>query len=283
MNIQEKKEFIKENYHKMSTRKLGKVIGVSGRTVSYHCRNMGLMLTKNKHNVNQSLYKNLNNKNFIYLLGFLWADGYLGYYPNGQSHSTRIETVLSDSEHICGIIDKLDIKYTISKRNRENRQPQQTIFISDSAFSQFLVNNFKFDKKSYISHEHILEKIPENLRVYWFQGYMDGDGFILGEYLNKEKKTRISRGKIEFSSSYDQEWDYISKIIKNLGCDFTIPKYISKKGFKSSKIYMSKVDNCRRFLEWLYEDPSLCLERKYKKYEEFYLKYDKKNIIKGFD
>jgi len=261
---EEIEKFIKENYKKMSTREIGKCLNLHNTTILRYAKKIGITFSRNKNNIKKSLYKNINNKRFVYFLGFLWADGNLRYYPKTKKpNAVSIETLESDSLHIEKIISKIPIKYSTHKRSRKNRKHQQSIIVSDVEFSNFLKNEFKFDKKSYISHEYILNKIPRNLWVYWMQGYVDGDGFIKGNI----KNGKINRGTIQIGSSYDQDWSFLEKIIN---CNVKIKKYISRKGHKSSTLNITKINDCKKFLNWLYEYPEMCLKRKYEKYTKFY-------------
>ena len=231
-------KYILKNYDKETPLEMSQNIGVSRVAIYYHLKKLKLETTKKQNNVDKNLYKKIDNQKFVYFLGFLWADGYLQYYKNGLPNTLKIETVEEDSDHIISVIKNLPIKFGSSKRIRKNRKPQKCIYICDVEFVNFLVNEFQFDKKSYISHENILKKIPEDLHVYWFQGYMDGDGSIRS-YFSKEGYHR--KGVVEFSSSYDQEWDFLSKYIENLGCECKIKKYTGKHNYKNSRLYMLKM------------------------------------------
>lgn len=256
-----RKLFIKEN---KSASQIGKILGwttnhVYGQLTKYKIR-------KNKPRstqwFNQKL-KNLTDEE-IYILGFLWADGYL----NGNNKTKR--------NLQCQIVydDFLDLEKTFNSvgrwgkckreasiKNGVSRQARICLTISDTQ----LINKFivlDFDKKSYISPNKFLNIIPQNKHYLFYRGYVDGDGCFY--ITNKAKHFFIG-------STYNQNWSHIKQLFKQLNINtYNIQKSISKLGHKNSRIRISNLDGVKKIAQYIYQDRlDIGLKRKYEKVQDY--------------
>lgn len=196
-----------------------------------------------------------NTKEVAYLLGFLWADGYI-YKTKNQSVTIRLEFLKKDY---------LDIKNQINKtgywptyyRIRKNRKPQATFVSSNRHLYNFLN---KYDYKLKQNPIPIIQLIPEELRPFWYLGFLDGDGCI---YYNEE----TSASQLTFSGKYNQNWSFIKNLLKDVGIEnFKISRINTSKR-KYSYVRLSRRKDILKLLNYLYKWP-IGLKRKFIKYEE---------------
>jgi hypothetical protein len=259
-------EFLKENYPRKGKDFCSKVLGRSGSSVFKKANRLGITVDKDVKSINNKVAQikhqndrsnddfNVNIEQFIsikkpeiaYLLGFLWADGYI------TRNEIRLEIVKKDMTDIKKVLDSIGT-WTYSDRQRKNWQVVTRATTSNKKLMLFLKEN-DYDKKSYVSADKILSKIPDELKHYWFRGLIDGDGNIY------PPKKRIS-----ISGSYDQNWFFIIDLCSMMDANCNI--YKIDKINKSSVIEINGTNGCK-FGEFIYSGLIFGLSRKYKKYLE---------------
>lgn len=193
-----------------------------------------------------------------YLLGYLWADGYL----NNMSASNRIslEIIEKDASEITEIFNTTG-KWAYSRRERSNRQPQVTFSANNYVIYKYLVLN-DYEVKSRAAPTKILEALPQNLHKHWWRGYFDGDGCFYYNILN-------SCHHASFSGSYDQDWSEVTNLFTNLGVRFKVTQVSSKNGHRSSNARICNKADYLKLGEYLYKDyDGMGLRRKYNKWSE---------------
>ncbi len=192
-----------------------------------------------KHNVNENNFTNIRTPEVAYLLGLIWADGYL---VTGNKYNVEITCLLDDMKNIENIFDKTG-KWRKSIRNRKNRRPVLVIGTSNEKLVDFLRTN-DYQAKSEYPANKILSKIPNNLKRYWFLGLVDGDGCF---YVGKNAK------QFCIASSYNQDWSFVEDLFKEINIPvYEIRKHISKTGSKSSIIRLSNPKEISKLIKYLY-------------------------------
>lgn len=195
-------------------------------------------------------------KELAYFIGFLWADGTIN-----KNKYIVIEILKNDGESIKKIFSKV-ANFKIRYRKRENRQEQMSFFFSDENFVKFLNKNGKYSKTSE-SHEKILNCIPNEYKLYFIRGLIDGDGCFYGE----KDKRNANRTMPQFSiaSNYEQDWSALISYFKNFDIESTVSKRICRNGkYKSSCLRVTGTKNFKKLFNFLYENnDGIFLERKY--------------------
>jgi hypothetical protein len=194
------------------------------------------------------------SKEFVYYLGFLWADG--SVYRNG----IRLELIESDSITLINDFNKIDfIKFNTHRRIREGCKPQMSIYFCNSK----LYDNFfslYFKDKSILSPKELLKITPDNLKRYFYLGLIDGDGCF---YISKNKNTQFS-----ISSSFEQDWSHIEEIFKSLNIKkYKINRRVNKNNMNSqSSIRVTNYNDILKLSDYIYPNGyELGLKRKYDK------------------
>ncbi len=184
-------------------------------------------------------FMNITTKQLSYALGFSWADGYLF-----KNTSLRIECIKEDLEEIKDLFSSCG-NFKIYYRNRKNRKEQMRLEINNKTFCTFLQNH-GYNNKSNISPFSILEKIPEELRKYFFRGIVDGDGCF---YINKKQYLY----QFSIGSTYEQDWSYMELLFNSLNIKYSIHRRIHKKS-KSSIIRITNKKDICTFCKYIYEN-----------------------------
>lgn len=262
----EESEFLKQNYSSKGAEYCSQVLNKSSSKVRARANNFGLILDKpfrvDKEKV--LVYRDfnnifdLNNPKILYLLGFIWADGYIG----------KTVTISNVSKDLDEIIEKIDlvklllgvsIKYRQPQRN--GWQPQTAITFGNKEVIQFLVdNNYT---KSRLNEPIILDKISEHLKHYWFRGYLDGDGCIY--YIASNK----AQCYLSFSGNSHSTYQFL----QDLGQQFSVVPSIKCRKSRINSTYarvtFEGIKRALPILDYIYQgwdEFNLGLERKYQKY-----------------
>lgn len=190
-----------------------------------------------------------------YILGFIWADGYL--YK--KSNTCSIEIIKSDLDVLENIFTSI-YPWKKSYRNRPHRQPQGCLYTTNKALVDFL-REYKYQNKTVTCPKSIIEKIPIKWQYLWWRGYLDGDGCI---YVNKTNHCY----QITFAGAYQSDWSGRKEFLDILKVSSNI-QFSKKPLSKSSNLRITSYVNCRKLLDYIYQDNiQIGLPRKLQKYEE---------------
>lgn len=194
------------------------------------------------------ILSDLTNPRSVYILGLLWADGNVSKNRN----RITISTTEPDLESISSAVSEVK-SWKIYHKRKAKKKPhwkeQYHINISNPLYKDFLIEH-NYANKSGESASQILQKIPEEYRKYWFLGYFDGDGSI-------SKDGSI----VDLASCYEQNWDFMERLCKQLGMEFKIERKIAKDGKKSIFRLISYV-NALNFCRYIYSGYNLGFPRK---------------------
>jgi hypothetical protein len=197
-----------------------------------------------------------------YILGLLWADGYVLKKENPAVNRVSLGVQREDFDEFLPILERVG-EWRVSYRKNKGKKEQGEADISNRPLVDFLTKN-DYTSKSNSSACKILSLIPNNLKHYWFRGLFDGDGCIYHHSDGMHIKTTIC-------SSYDQNWKYIQDLFTDILQEdrFFIKLYKRKNGNGHSKIEISKRSAMIKFLDYIYNGygtDNIGLKRKYEKY-----------------
>jgi hypothetical protein len=197
---------------------------------------------------NENVFNNIDTEEKAYWLGFLYADGAM----NKKQSSLELSLQVTDSSHIEKFIKFLECDRTVKKDSFRCRF---------SASSKILYNDLNrlgcTFKKSFTIQ---FPQLPYVLIRHFIRGYFDGDGSI-----TRARKTDSSYTSISLCSGS-------SVFIKSIISEFNkhTNSHCKQQGYKpnNAEVYVICLQNtlCKKFLNWLYEDSVIYLERKYDRY-----------------
>lgn len=191
---------------------------------------------------------------FAYLLGFLWADGWVSREKCNVSASIQ----WSDAEALKPILD-----YTGKwAQNRRGTNGQTFEFrVWDKAFNG-LLRELDYPDKSRMQFRKVCTYLGSELTPYFIHGFFDGDGSIMhhkkGQYV------------VSFAGRHDYDWSYLQELLQERGVQ-TSRIAISHKGGERSSSALSicrKADLIRFYAAFL-DHPHLGLPRKDRRFREF--------------
>lgn len=119
-----------------------------------------------------------------------------------------------------------------------------------------------YKSKSILSADKILSAIPEHLKMYFYRGVMDGDGYIGLKDGNGYQMT--------ITGHYNQDWKYIEDIFQKYSIKYSIERK-GKTNSSSSRISVFNYVDILKFLRYIYngyESDAIGFSRKYRKYRD---------------
>ena len=157
-----------------------------------------------KCNINPNLFLNITTKEIPYLLGLIWADGFLNPSKNGKNSNLGFVMVKEDINIIKPVLETIGKwNYYERKQPVESWKPSINVITNNKRILNFLIEN-DYDIKSQASADKILSKIPDELKHYFFRGLIDGDGCFYHYVPQKGSTLR----QFILTSTYEQDWSY---------------------------------------------------------------------------
>lgn len=210
------------------------------------------MARPRKYTLNENYFKQIDNQNKAYILGFIYADGSIS-----KKGSLTICLAEKDIEILYFIKNELCYGGNIIKKVIKNHN-YSLLNITSKILTNDLLTLGIIHNKTYNSKS--LPKVTSELYHHMLRGYFDGDGSIYGN----NKKTYI----VNFSSNI-----FNLKEVKT----FLIEKKIKSSNIRlrnKFSIYSGMLDihgniQIENLYNLLYNNSIFCLKRKKEKFLEF--------------
>jgi DNA-binding transcriptional regulator WhiA len=206
-------------------------------------------------------FNKIDTEEKAYWLGFLYADGSVG------SKEDKIELGLAkkDLKHIEKFRDFMNITNKISYRERTK---SYRMSFRSAQCKQDLIDKGCVPKKSLILDFPNEKQVPKHLIRHFIRGYFDGDGW----FTNTESCFQIGIiGTENFIKGF-------LKSIENINKENKIFDVHRENGAK--RYVFGAYEDVLNFLNWIYKDSSIYLERKYASYLDFIQNGSKYHKIK---
>lgn len=251
-------DILKANYQVLSYSQLCELIGKTEKAIKIKAHKLGIK--KNPIYFNHDAFCKIMNEDDAYWLGFMFADGYV--VKRDKFSYFGIELRKSDISHLRKFNIYLNGNLEIYTRHRESQIEGRDVSYDTAAIlvtSDKIVDNLIYHgcvpRKSFVIDKPI--DIRDDLIIPFIRGYFDGNGSF-GIYNNGQYdivKFNISCASIKFLEwikDYLLEYNVKTNIVKDRNA------YKLSGSSKSAKI----------FIDMIYNNSSINLDRKYKKYIE---------------
>lgn len=249
---------------KKSFLEISNVLNVSERSISRVLKEANINTKrKNRYTLDESFFGNIDCEEKAYILGLIYADGYVG-----DEHFNNIVIALNDRDLLEAVAQKL--KFTgdirVSKKGGfENSKEGNVLNFS----SEIMANDLRilglFPNKSLTLNK--LPKIAENLYRHFIRGYFDGDGTIVISKKTSYHQVAGVKKKYEYPSlrfgllGVKEFLESIANIaslelysIRNTKCE------------QIKELSVSSKKELKHIYDFLYNDSKIFLKRKYDKW-----------------
>ena len=266
---EEKENIVKLYLEGNSTVAIGKMYKFDHHSIAavldeYHVDRRDTSHCNRTYSVNDEYFDNIDTQNKAYFLGFLFADG------NNCMQKTTISLSLQEKDR--DILEKLRIdagsnkplRFISSERKRNNGEG----YNYKDKYALTVCNKHWCERLSELGcvpNKSLVLKFPDYLSdemlPHFIRGYFDRDGCIVD--------AKSGNHNINLTSTKDFCIS-VQNIVFNL---FGIKSYIYPASNKNGITYvwtLRKKQDIKTFLDWIYKDAELYLERKYNRYIEKY-------------
>lgn len=263
-------EFLKENYLNMSYPDIGKILDRSRSSVQNKCHKSGLK-KPDKYSYNKDYFEIIDTEEKSYWLGFIYADGYVC-----NDYESSIELQDGDSGHLEKLNRAISGDFTIKHFNKKVNNKEHKM-CSIRIYSKKINHDLK-KHGVFLNKTHIIEfpNIREDLIRHFIRGYFDGNGSIFS--YKRTKDVSYLRCKITMGS------EVFAHQLKDIFERMELSVYLIS-GQNVFDVGISNLHSTKKFLEYIYSDCSIFLDRKMNKYNthKHLLQYSYKGWNKRYD
>lgn len=243
--------------------KIAKDYNVSTYTIYSIFSSHGVKTSRRKYDLNEHYFDVIDTGNKAYILGLLYSDG----TNNMKNHQVAISLQEQDKHILDDIKKEINsdcplIFYDYKSKNINNSN-QFRLTINSKHISDVLNNFGVIPNKSL--HLSFPDWLDESLYSHFLRGYMDGDGWI-------SKNPKAPRIELIGTESFCQSISDI--IVDKFGIKPAIRKRYKELDTTTRQLDFGGRKQVKTFLDWLYKDADLYLDRKYNIYKSIFLEDD---------
>lgn len=242
--------------------------GVGDRRVSNILKEHNIQILpsyerQRKYSLNEKYFDCIDTQDKAYILGFLYADG-----CNCNGH-----IIVKLQERDRDILEKMNValdsdrplSFVDYSHRGGNCQNQYGLDITNKYMSNQLSSLGMVQNKSLVLE--FPKWLHTDLYSHFIRGYFDGDGYVSKNYYNA--KLSIVSTKVFCEKIQDI-------LHKNIGINSSIYLCHNNELTTTRTLQISGRNQIRKFLDYIYNDANLYLQRKYDIYQSLYM--NDKNI-----
>lgn len=207
------------------------------------------------HNIKEE--EMLVKNEWIWLLGFLWADGTVR--QKGYSMELKAE----DFDQIWPILQTIGF-VSFSERSRFEKYNQKSISASKGVKT---LMKYNFNNKSNSPPTELWKVLTYKQKCLFLRGLFEGDGSY-AKYNNKNNRYNHLRLRITLNGKKDYDWSFILNFFEEHGikspCIERKTRIQKEKERSYSILSWTKIESIKKIFDILYsEEPLISLNRKY--------------------
>lgn len=214
---------------------------------------------RQKYSIDETYFDVLDTAEKCYYFGLLMADGYLNEKTNTLTLALQIRDIDIIRKFNDAIGSNRPIKIKKYSLQNSNWSDQAVLYITNEHIRGSLVKNGLRQNKSLTVE--FPQSVPEKFYPAFILGYQDGDG----HYSSNPKDKRVNFvGTEQFCLR-------VRSIVKDLLNINSSIMYSHGEKEKPTRVFQIAGNNqVKKYLDWLYDNTPVHLERKYKIYLELY-------------
>ena len=253
--------FVKENYMEMKTADISQALSRTMNSIELRARRLGLK--KYPYTCDYHYFDEIDTEEKAYWLGFLTADGWINKNDKNNAGVTGIELQYGDINHLKKFNKSISGNYKITDRwrpciistsDKTKKHHMCCIRVFSLTMYNSLVNKGFTKDKSFDCH---MPDLREDLVRHYIRGYFDGDGCLC--FTNKSFN-------INFTTASKHLKEDVFKVLKREGFNILERTYVNDYNTLMYRLDIHCQHDKINFLDWIYQDSNIYLDRKYKKY-----------------
>lgn len=234
---------------------------VNASTVSKHLKSNGISVDRYTYHFDEHYFDSIDTQEKAYYLGMLWADGH--------NCVDRGSIIIELQEQDAALLEKLNQlalnERPIRKQNLHDKNPkwqnQYRLVLQSKYTSKMLESYGMIQNKSLVLT--FPSCIDEVLYHHFIRGYFDGDGSISLQENNKNRSAVINMVGTKM---------FLSRVADIIRTNLGVSVYVSRDERARDPICTlrcSKREDVVKILDWMYDDATIYMQRKYDKYQQF--------------
>ncbi len=219
-------------------------------------------INSRKYSHDENYFEIIDNEHKAYWFGFICADGFIESKRTQVSQKVGITLNNIDKGHLEKFKKDINATNPINDYIGSGYNPNG-VFSKIILTSQKTVDDLK--KHGCVEHKSLSLKFPEireDLIRHFIRGYFDGDGSL--------NKSRGYKGKYEYAIQFTGTKEFLEKLMEILNKNLKL--YYHNNAYELS---IGGNNQVKEIANYLYNDSTVYLDRKYEKYLEM-LKYVEK-------
>lgn len=254
LNFDFEKDILPAYNNGESLTSIAKKFSTTRHALSRGLKKLGITIvnTQNQTKFNENIFDYIDTEEKAYWLGFIWADGYI----SSKNNTFEIKLSIKDIEHLYKF-------NSFMQHNKNNVKTQQISFKGKTFITcRWSVVNKHLHQvlNSYgcVPNKSLVLQFPdikifenEGLVRHFIRGYFDGDGCI--SYISKNG---VVQPQIVIMGT--------KPFLEFLNSWIRIPGYC-KKSKSEAYEWRNSCNSARQLIQYLYNDCSIYLERKFKR------------------
>lgn len=237
--------FIKDNFNKLSERKMAKKLNIGKTTVNKWVRELGLK--HQKHTVNENFFNQLNEKS-SYLLGYILADGNINWNTDKSYCALTITASAKDVIHLERLRETISSTKPLVYSPKTN---SYRLIVNSKKLCQKLMSLGITPRKSLTVR---FPDLPKAQIKHFIRGVIDGDGNV--RFVNRKRSPYF---EITIASGSKLFCKGLIEAIKNIiGINANI-----RQANKNVYVVQYSCSRGKKLAKFIYSDANILLERKY--------------------
>ena len=241
----------------MSINEVGKTLGHTGPSVAVLLRKAGIEIRDDRYPVDEDFFKVIDTEDKAYILGWFYSDGCVDL-----KGKCRIQIQTED----IAMLEQIKVKmgyggplYDVPPPKKfPERKNQTCLCINRQTLAKDLIKLGCVPHKSLNLYWPTTEQVPDHLISHFVRGVFDGDGSLV---VKKDKYLNAS------ITGCDTLLDPLRIILRGLGID--TKHYYRYSHTNTVSMMITKTAHAQSFMDWLYQDASFYLTRKFDKYQNY--------------
>lgn len=262
-------DFLKKNYMEMSNFEISEIL--QRTECAIHLKGSRLGMKKYPYTCDYHYFDCIDTEEKAYWLGFLTADGWISKNDESNAGVVGCELQYGDLKHLKKFNKSINGNYQItdrwrpcmiSKKDPSKKHHSCVIRIYSITMYNALAKLGFTNNKTFDAH---IPEIPKNLIRHYLRGYFDGNGcFTL-----TNKSFQLS-----FLTASHLLYQDLKDVLTKNGFHLSDKEYITEFNTKMYQLNMNRISEKIQFLNYIYNDAKVYLDRKYKKYQKSLQKYE---------
>lgn len=210
-------------------------------------RELNTKVSIRTYEFNDSFFNSIDTEVKAYILGFIWADGFV--IKNGQGFGIGLSG--KDMEHLVKIRDAMGTNYPV-REYRDEKYIKCRLDIRSVTATSDLVKTGICCTKTYSQNTPM--GIPSNMMRHFIRGFFDGDGSVKGK---TKMNSQMSFAATQSMCNFLKEHLLSGSITKKVNSDICF------------SYDLSGAKQLQRVFSYLYDGATIYLERKYNRFINF--------------